>query len=327
MVAAPPIGLPVVTDPSQPSGAKPVVAVFGPHPLLSVTLERRGDGDDVHLHPAGQGVWVTRMAGELGAHSVLCGLIGGETGSVLETLLERLPGETRLARTAGPSGCYVVDRRTGSREVVAAALAEAPSRHELDDLFSITCAAALSAAVLVVCNPYPAEALPDTIYGDIVRDVRENGTPVIVDLSTPRLDHALGGRPDLVKLNDWELAEFVTGPVDTDAQRAAAVDRLRALGASTVVVTRGGEPAIVYRGDDVLELVPPRFERGHREGCGDSMTGALAAAWARGIELDQALVLAAAAGAANFLRHGLGSGASVVVEELADQVELRPLSR
>jgi hypothetical protein len=37
------------------------------------------------------------------------------------------------------------------------------------------------------------------------------------------------------------------------------------------------------------------------------------------------LVIAAAAGAANFLRHGLGSGSRAVVERLVEQVELRPL--
>ena len=44
-------------------------------------------------------------------------------------------------------------------------------------------------------------------------DVRGNGTPVLVDLSSPRLDSALTGGPDVVKLNDWELAEYVCGPV------------------------------------------------------------------------------------------------------------------
>ena len=36
-------------------------------------------------------------------------------------------------------------------------------------------------------------------------------------------------------------------------------------------------------------------------------------------------MLGAAAGAANFLRHGLGSGTREVVEELAERVELRAL--
>ena len=38
------------------------------------------------------------------------------------------------------------------------------------------------------------------------------------------------------------------------------------------------------------------------------MMGAIAAALARGLPLREALVLGAAAGAANFLRHGLGTG-------------------
>src|SRR5690348_8111833 len=94
------------------------VAIFGPHPLLTITIERAGEGeDDVHLHAGGQGVWVARMAGELGAEPVLCGFIGGETGFALESLLERLPGERRLVRTGSRSGCYVQDRRSGSREL------------------------------------------------------------------------------------------------------------------------------------------------------------------------------------------------------------------
>ena len=298
------------------------VAVFAPHPLLSITVERRGGGDDVHLHPGGQGVWVSRMAAELGAEPVLCGFAGGETGRVLEALLT---GQRRLVPTATRTGCYVVDRRNGERAADELPLAEAPSRHELDDLLSVTCAAALESDVLVVCNPYPGDLLPLESYGLVTADARENGVPVLVDLSSPRLDAALEARPDIVKLNDWELAEYIAGPVDGLSRRRAAAERLLAAGAGAVIVTRAAEPALVLRGDEAWELAPPRFSHGAREGCGDSMTGALAAALAAGIEWERALVLGAAAGAANFLRHGLGSGARAVVEQLAERVELRPV--
>jgi 1-phosphofructokinase len=301
----------------------PRVAVFGPHPLLTVTVEARGARDEVHVHAGGQGVWVARMAGELGATPVLCGLAGGETGAVLEGLLAARAGERRLVRSAAASGCYVVDRRSGERRLVAHAPAEPPSRHEVDDLVSVTAAAALDADVLVVCNPYPGDALPLDVYAELVGDVRDNGTPVIVDLSSPRMERALEGGPDLAKLNDWELAEYVVGPVDGPRLRAAA-ERLLADGARRVLVTRGAEPALWLDGDHAAWVVPPRFERGAREGCGDSMVGGLAAALAAGRPWDEALRLGAAAGAANFLRHGLGTGARAVVEELVGRVELRP---
>lgn len=70
---------------------KPRVTVFGPDPLLSVTIERAGTGDEIHLHPAGQGVWVARTAAELGASPILCAFAGGETGHALTAQLETLP--------------------------------------------------------------------------------------------------------------------------------------------------------------------------------------------------------------------------------------------
>jgi 1-phosphofructokinase len=300
------------------------VAIFGPHPLLTVAIERRGEADDVHLHAGGQGVWVARMAAELGAEPLLCSFQGGEAGAVLGHLLHELRGQQWLVSTAGTSGCYVVDRRNGEREVLASALSPAPSRHELDDLFSITASAALAADALVVANPFPPDVIPLELFADLVSDVRAGGTPVLVDLSSPRLDSALEGAPDLVKLNDWELAEYVAGPVDGPRLRPAA-ERLREAGAGTVIVTRGAEPGLVLNGEHAWELIPPHFERGSREGCGDTMMGALAAGWAAQMPLEENVVRAAAAGAANFLRHGLGTGTRNVIEDLVGQVRLQPL--
>jgi 1-phosphofructokinase len=145
---------------------------------------------------------------------------------------------------------------------------------------------------------------------------------VLVDLSTPRLDHALEGRPELVKINDWELAEYVYGPVSEPHEMRAAAERLRAAGAETVVITRAGDPAYVLHEGRELELAPPKFERGGCEGCGDSMMGGIAAGLAFGMSMPDALVLGAAAGAATFLRHGHEAGSVDVVHDLARSVRL-----
>jgi 1-phosphofructokinase len=301
------------------------VAIFGPHPLLSVAIEPRGGQDDLHFHAGGQGVWVARMAAEMGAQPILCGLIGGEAGVLIEALLADLPGERRLVATAGRAGSFVTDRRSGHYVEVASALAGEPSRHELDALVSATIAAALGADVLVVCNPLPGDALPVEVYGDLVADVRGNGTPVLVDLSSPRLDSALAGRPDLVKLNDWELGEYVRGPVSEPAQLDAAARQILDAGAGAVIVTRGERSALAFRPGEAWEITPPSFQRGHCEGCGDTMMGALAAAWAAGAAWEEVLATGCAAGAAGFLRHGLGSATADVVASLQDSVSVRQL--
>jgi 1-phosphofructokinase len=302
--------------------AAPRIAIFGPDPLLSISLERRADGaDEIHAHAAGQGVWVARMVAQLGGVPVLCGYCGGETGTIVSSLLADLGGDLRLVPTASPSGCYVTDRREPQDRVLAHAAATAPNRHEVDALLSKACALATGADALVVCNPYPAENFPPAAYTDLVADVVAAGVPVYADLSTPRLDAALAGRPDLVKLNDWELAQFVRGPVEGPLLGAAA-QRLRSLGAHTVVVTRGQRSAFAFTADGALEIVQPPLPRGHREGCGDAMMGALAVALSRGEALESALALGAAAGAANFLRRGLASSTRDVVEELLPRVDI-----
>ena len=197
------------------------VTVFGPHPLLAVTIERRGESDDLHLHPAGQGVWVARMAGELGADPVLCGFIGGETGKVLEPLLDELPGSRRLVRTAA------LERLLRDGPPLAASGARSHSRGaprrpgtRSTTSFSLTVTSALASEVLVLCGPVPSESLPVEVYGKLVADAAPGDTRTIVDLSPPRLNSALEGEPDIVKVNDWQLGEFVEGPVSTEERDA-----------------------------------------------------------------------------------------------------------
>lgn len=298
------------------------VAVFGPDPLLSVTIERSGGADEVHVHPGGQGVWVSRMAAELGARPLLCCLLGGETGDTVKSLLARQPIETRVAATQGSTGSYVVDRRSGERQLVAATHRPPPQRHEVDELVAATCVAALESAALVMCNPFPAAGFPEDVFETIAANVRGLDVPVIVDLSTPRLDRTLACGPDLVKCNDWELAEFVRGPVDGPRALDAA-KRLCERGARAVAVTRAEAPILVLEADcEPFEIVPPALPRGYREGCGDSMTGAIAAGWARGLSLRDALTLGAAAGSVNFLRRGLGTGSRATIESLAKRVKV-----
>ncbi len=304
---------------------RPAVAIFGPDPLLSVTIESRAGADELHVHPAGQGVWVARAVTALGGRPILCGLVGGETGTVLEGLLARAGIELRPARTAGESGSYLVDRRRDGRRILASTARVAPGRHELDDLVELSSAAAFDAGLLVLCNPFPADGFPLDVYETVAAAARDRDVSLLVDLSSPRLEHVLSFHPDLVKLNDWELAQYACAPVD-GARGLAVARRLCAAGARHVAVTRAGAPILVVpQAGDPFEIVPPELTRGFREGCGDTMMGAAAALWARGASVADALVVGAAAGSANFLRHGLGTVSRDAIEAMAKQVAIRPI--
>ena len=168
----------------------------------------------------------------------------------------------------------------------------------------------------------PGDALTRDVYTSVVAAATAHGVAVVVDLSSPRVEAAVRGGPATAKLNDWELAELVTSPVGTAHDRRAAIHRLLDLGATSVVVTRGASTvfAVDERGTGT-ELTPPRVGTGRAAGCGDAMTGALAAMLAQGADWLDAVALGMAAGAAHYA--GCDETSRGAIEALARQVSRR----
>lgn len=309
------------------------VVVFAPTPLLTVTIESSpaGDEDEVHLHPGGQGVWIARLLASLAVDPVLCATLGGETGQVLKSLLEAWGIEVRAVATAGWNGVYIHDRRSGGRVLVAAKDASPRSRHDVDELFGITFTAGLEASVVVLGGPETSqlaramvpEAVPLDLYERLARDLRGNGITVVADLCGDVLDAALRGGIDVLKVSDEELELTGLVPDRTAPSVIRAMEQLRGRGAGAVVVTCAERPILAAVGDVVYELRAPRVGPVDDRGAGDSVTAAIAAALATGLDLVEALRFGAAAGALNVTRRGLGSGSRREIGLLARHIDVR----
>jgi 1-phosphofructokinase len=311
------------------------VMVLSPTPLLTVTVEAGRRGDEIHLHPGGQGVWVARLAVSLGVDVVLCASFGGETGTVIRSLLERWGIDVRAVDAASWNGAYLHDRRSGKRQPLAEMDAGERSRHEVDSLYGVAFVAGLEADVVVLGGPESpgtapvdvAELVPLDIYARLSRDLRENGTPVIADLCGPVLAAALEGGLDLLKISDEELA--ITGEVaDTDRQSLFdAADRLAGRGVAAVVITRAERPTLTLLEGVRYEIRGPHIDPIDERGAGDSVTAGIASALARQRSLAEAVRLGTAAGTLNVTRRGLASGSRREIELLVPHIEMVEVAR
>jgi 1-phosphofructokinase len=305
--------------------------VLAPTPLVTVTIERSGGGDEIHFHPGGQGVWIARLAASLGAEVVLCATFGGESGAIVQALLEPWGICVRAVPTAGWNGGYIHDRRSGEREPVAEMVGSGCSRHEIDELYGATLVAGLEADVVVLggrelprLNRDPTlESFPLEIYTRLARDLRSNGIMTIADLSGPTLGAALEGGLDIVKVSDEELHLYGDIAERSSAVVWEAVDDLRERGAVSVVVTRAEQPTLAFLDGAHYEIHAPIVEPVDSRGAGDAVTAGVATALAQGRPLVEAVRIGTAAGTLNVTRHGLASGSRHEIERLARHVEVR----
>ena len=258
--------------------------VFAPAPVLTVTIERAGDDDELHVHPGGQGIWQARMLRLFDVPVMLCTTLGGEVGAVLEPALEREDLTLRTVRRDGTSGWSVHDRRGGERDEVAGAHGTPLSRHEIDELYGLALAEGLKADVSVLSGTPDPTLVPADLYRRLAADLRANGARVVADLSGDQLAAALAGGLDFLKVShEVAVADGHAGD-ESEPELVRALHSLRDAGAS--------------------------------------MTAGVAAVLAEGGDLVDAVRTGAAAGALNVTRHGLGTGRAEAIAELIGRVTM-----
>jgi 1-phosphofructokinase len=300
------------------------VVVFAPIPLLTITIEPSVSGPgEVHLHAGGQGIWVARMARALSSEAIVCTTLGGESGRVLRPLIDDMDLEPRIVAAREESGVYVHDRRSGQRVPLIERAGGPLHRHEADELYGATLAAALGGDALLLTGVRDPGSLDLSIYGRLARDVRANGRLVLADLVGPALSEALAGGVDVVKISDQDLVEDGPPPT-TEAELLTAAEELRSRGAGVVVVSRDAAPTVVAGPAGQARVTGPRFDPVDPTGGGDSMFAALGVAMAAGRDALDAARLAVAAGALNVTRHGLGTGNRRDIEALSERVSVEP---
>jgi 1-phosphofructokinase len=301
------------------------VTIFAPSPILTVTVEDHPAGDEVHVHAGGQGVWQARMLTNLGVSVTLCCALTGEMGPLLRHLIEDEGIGLAPVERPGRGSAYVHDRRGGERKVIADVEGDPLGRHELDELYGIVLREALASGLAILSGPAGEETLPADTYRRLAADIRAGGGQVVADLAGARLQAALAGGVDVLKVSDAELQKDGLLGDESEQSVFSALRRLRDAGARTVIVTRAARPLLLLDSDGLLEVTAPELEVTDTRGAGDSFTAGLCAALARGQSIRDAVVMGAAAGALNVTRHGLGTGDPESIAQLSQAVRVRSI--
>ena len=253
-------------------------------------LPRRDEtlmGSAVRYVQGGKGGNQAVAAAQLGAATAMVGRVGDDAfGVTLRAALEEAGVDTGRLKTvpgaaSGMSTALVEPDGAYAAVVVSGANRTLGPEPDLPSGFAILC----------LQNEVPEEANISA-----ARQARDAGARVILNAAPARpVSDALSALLDVLVVNRIEAADL-TG--EFDPARAARLLRDRLPSDATVIVTLGADGIVVVCGTRPAFAMPaPKISQISSHGAGDRFVGSLAAEFARGAALADALELAQAAAA------------------------------
>ncbi len=312
--------------------ALPPIATLTFNPCLDVSYEfeslvpdQKVRADHTRFDPGGNGVNVGRALKRLGLPATNFCILAGEIGVLVERLLGdqldnlqaiQMPGETRINCTILEKNPHVQYELDGIGPNVGSEALEQVANNFLQ---------AVQGGFGVLTGSLPA-GVPEQIYGDLVRRLREREARAVVDTKGPILDHALSHHPFLIKPNRYELETLCGRQLPSISEAAKEGRRLQQQGVTYVCVSLGGEGAILAEPENTYHATAPQVQVRSTVGAGDALVGGLVAAFAQGKDPADALRLGVCCGSGTAEKPGTGLFTCEDIQRLTDRTEIHSLN-
>ncbi|MEU7379992.1 MULTISPECIES: ribokinase [unclassified Streptomyces] len=271
---------------------------------LVIGVERRpaaGEtvlGSDLSVHPGGKGANQAAAAARLGARTALLARVGDDAHGRLLLDAQREAGVDPAGVLVGgaPTGVALITvDPSGDNSIVVSPGANGRLTPE-----DVRAAAALLRASRVVSAQLE---IPLETVVEAVRNLAP-GSRFVLNPSPPRpLPRELLNACDPLIVNEHEARVILDGPEAGDTPESWARGLL-ALGPRSVVITLGGEGALVASAEGAARVPSVKVDAVDTTGAGDAFTAALAWRLGAGASLEEAAAYAARVGAVAVTRRG-----------------------
>ena len=269
----------------------------------------------------GKGLNVARVAKLCGENVLATGMVGGFNGAYLENLLdkdgichdfEHIQGETR-------SCINILDPRFGSTEYLEPGC---NVTEEEEKAFLARFSKLIQDSSVVTISGSVPGGMSKDIYNQLINMIKEQGKQVVLDTSGRLLEEGIKAKPTMIKPNQDEIEMLFETRIESREEVITYAEKLHEEGIPYVVISLGGEGALLVCDQGVFQGVPPKVQVENTVGCGDSMVAAFAVALARAYEPEEALRFALAVSAANASSPFTGDFDPEIPEQLADKAEV-----
>lgn len=263
---------------------------------------------DYRLDVSGKGVNVARVIAELGGDPIHLTHVGGPRKDELLRMLDEDGIETVWADSHSPiRTCTTIihkERATTTELVEEPEPVAKTTDIEIRSLFT----GILKEVSTVVISGTRTPGYSKTLYPDFVKEAKEAGKRVVLDVKGTDLLESFPLRIDVAKPNLSEFAAtFMPGQVvleqedSKELQESVAhhMEKLHAAYGTSLMLTRGAHAVWIYDETGFSEIPVERVEAVNTIGCGDAVTAGIAYELDRGKTFAEAVATGLSCGKAN----------------------------
>ena len=287
-----------------------------------LAFEDRAYINSTHESAGGRGINVSSVIHSFGGETLAVLISGGDSGKRLEGLLEKcgyriavvpVQNEIRTNLTVTDKHGLTVNLNETGPQLGKAEVArvEQVVRDKLDH-----------ASWLMMCGSIPP-GVPPAFYGKLVSMARHKKVKTLLHADGEALREGIAARPTVVSPNQHEAGRLLGQTLLTRTHYLEAAERIRQLGAESVVLTLGSQGAVGASTDGLMEALPPRVDAVCPIGAGDALMAAYAWARERRTSAAEALRWGVAAGTATARLPGMSFASLAQTREIYRQVEVR----
>ena len=226
----------------------------------------RGNLDSID--PAGKGVNVSRALASYGAktHAVLvCGELGSQWFSKKLNYLQ-IPHHVLRAEGITRSNLTIQEANGTTTKINEPGFVL--TKEVLHEVLETLDGLKLKGSWVVFAGRLNPGADVNT-YRDMAQFVRERGAMVAIDGSGAEFRAAISVQPELIKPNQFELAELVGRPLKTIHDVIEAAREVISKGVKQVLCSLGKDGAILITANEVMHCEPEQVAVGTPVGAGD----------------------------------------------------------
>jgi 1-phosphofructokinase family hexose kinase len=250
------------------------------------------------LDASGKGVNVSRVLTQLGEEAVHLTQAGGRNRELFIELAEKGGAIIRWVDSKSEIRyCYTLINQANhtATEIVEEAF---PVSDETETKIFEQYQYLLPQCHTVIISGTKAPNFSGRLYPEMVREAKQQGKQVILDLKGADLINSLPNRPDFIKPN---LAEFAAtffedcafreadGPGENLAAIEAKLAEIYRQYGTISILTNGKHGVLLCDGEKTERIAAPELEPVNTIGCGDAFTAGFARAWHHNPDLSSAV--------------------------------------